>query len=202
MQKKETSTPSHTTIKITTAARNYIAKAADRYKKPMGEFAYQCVFFIHKHRYDPYQMEDIKVAEEFKKFSDRMISFIRNQEQKFISPMHKAVQDMTKQFVGYQRVMEEIMASQAILAPVSDDLPEEGVDFSVDKIKGLEKDLKGKTELLEQIQQSLQKLREVSVVKKREIQLKISREEFERLTSINWKSDGDDDLGRQTRLKD
>ena len=202
MKDNQTSTPSHTTIKIKASARNLIAKAAEKYKKPMGEFVYQCVFFIHKHRYDPYQMEDIKIAEEFKKFSDRMISFIRNQEQKYISPMYTLVQDMAKQFVVYQRVMEEIMASQAILAPVSDDLVEESINPSEDKVKSLEKDLRGKTELLEQVQQSLQRLRGVSVVKKREIHLKISAEEFDELTSINWRSEGDDTLPSQNRPDD
>ena len=192
MEKSKENNPSHTTIKITTSARDYIGKAAKKYHKPMGEFVYQCVFFIHKHRYDPYQMEDIKIAEEFKKFSERMISFIRTQEQKYISPMHTMVQDMVKQFVGYQRVMEEMMASQAILAPLSDDLPENSMETLENQIKSLEQSLKGKTELLEEIQQSLQRLREVSVVKKREVQLKISAEEFQQLTTIDWRSAGED----------
>lgn len=103
----------YTHIKVTEQSRDYIRSAAKRFNKSMGEFVYQCVFFVHKQKYDPYDLEDIKIVQEFIKLKDQIIRFIRTQERDHIVPMHQAVNNMQRQLIANGEIMADIVAQTA-----------------------------------------------------------------------------------------
>ncbi len=76
----------------------------------MGEIAYQCVVFVRKNGFDPYNVNEIIVAEEFKKLKDQFIGFIRKQEADYIKPLADHMIESRQAILSQTAVLQELVA--------------------------------------------------------------------------------------------
>ena len=182
-----------THIKFTKKQRDFIKKAALRGDQPMGEWAYQCVYFIHRHRYDPYMLEDIMLGVEFKKLKDQLIGFIRTQEKDYLTPMMKTVQEMATSQSEFSVVLQHFTADNAVLV---DDTPEDSdrtlseafknqqTDTKQQEIDRLKNILVQKDDMLNKLRQATVKIKNASLARKGQIYLNLTEDEFNKLVSI------------------
>jgi hypothetical protein len=175
-----------TAIKVTKIQRDFIAKSAQKFKKNMGEFAYQCVFYIAKHRYDPYLMEDILIVDEFKKLKNQMISFIRTQEQDYIKPMHGSILDMKREVIIQNGLLQKLIinTSEVDYGKEEKETKLAIVDTSTKEIKRLEEALRLKDDSLRKAMGSLQAIKKAATIGKKEVILGLNSEEFNKLIQI------------------
>ena len=179
-----------THIKVKKNQRDFIQTAAKKFKKPMGEIAYQCVVFVRKNGFDPYNVNEILVAEEFKKLKNQLIGFIRKQEADYIKPLVQHMMDSKAATLNHTAVLQELVAQNATLSGEEDleseEKPAEALKTSESKKDNaseriiLQKDLQ-----LGTLRDKLSQIKAVSTARgKNEVLLKISQEEFEKLVTI------------------
>lgn len=181
-----------TTLKVTKKQRDFIAKAAQRYDKPIGQFAYQCTVFVHKNKYDPFGQTDILVAEEVRKLKEQLVSFIRTQEKNYIVPLQATQRGMVEQMIKFQSLLQEVYLAVAderelIEAPQAvkeSPMPkEEGAGHSK-RIEELEKALQQKDQYLQQMRHSLQSIKDSAIASKFQVKLAMGEDVFVKLVSI------------------
>ena len=172
---------SHTTIRFTKENREYIGKSADKHSKPMGEFAYQCVYFVTENGYNPFLMEQALASEEMKKLKSQLISFIRTQEKEYIKPLAASMTEVKKELINYRGVLQQIQINTAepeglkttAIKPLQDE-----------RHSDLLQALKEKEEALQRAINSLRAINSVSVPGKRDVTVQMTPEEFKKLVDV------------------
>ena len=176
-----------TTIKVTQKHRELIGKAASRHDRPLGEFVHQCVLFVHKHRYNPYDLKDMSIADEFKKLRDSLVGFIRQQEKDHIVPMHNAVNDMTRQLVSTVDIMEGIYSKTA---DFEDDLTTgqanqaSAAEIDNESIKLLRAELDKKNKIINQAIKDMDSLKKAAKRQRGKVLLELAENDFDRIVSL------------------
>lgn len=176
-----------TTIKVTKKQRELIGEAAGKHNKKIGEFVHQCTLFVHTRKYDPYELEDINVIEEFKKLKTQLISFIRKQERDHIVPLHNSVNDMTRQLVSTTDTLEGIYANSSNFV---DDLTGKqqqrppAVDQSGTNIELLRAELDKKNRLINQVLKGMSVLKSAAKPQKGKVLIELSADDFNRIVSL------------------
>ncbi|MEQ8882712.1 MAG: hypothetical protein RLO12_10920 [Fulvivirga sp.] len=191
-----------TTIKVTKSQRDFISKAAKKHTddknkpdpKPMGEYAFQCVKFINKNKYDPYELEDFHTAEELKKLREVVVGFHRTQEKNLIKPMIETVNGMARSQVEFSILLQEFMSMNAVLEddtifeekePVSSGtLSNSDDDKNKAEIQRLKNILAQKDMKLHSQRQALEAIKNASLPKKGQIILNMSEDEFNKVVSL------------------
>jgi hypothetical protein len=180
----------NTTIKFTKNQRELIGKAAEKAGKNMGEYAYQCVFFVDKHRYDPYNLEDIMIVEEFKKLKNQLISFIRKQEQDYITPMINGLIDVKKELIAHKGILQAIQVNTAEVEGIQQKDSIENVKMVTEsslqgsELKRLEDALRQKDEMLKKAYSALQALKKASLEEKNQVIIRLNPVDFNKLVSL------------------
>lgn len=176
-----------TAIKITKSQRELIGEAAAKHNRPLGDFIHQCALFVHTRKYDPYDLEEINVIEEFKKLKTQLISFIRKQERDHIVPLHNSVNTMTRQLVSTTDTLEGLYASRANF---EDDLTGKqqeqppAVDQGGANLKLLREELDKKNRLINQAFKAMSILKNASKSQRGKVLIDLSEDEFKRITSL------------------
>ena len=192
----------NTTIKVTKTQRDFISKAAKKHTdaknkpdpKPMGEYAFQCVKFINKNKYDPYELEDFHTAEELKKLREVVVGFHRTQEKNLITPMIETVNGMARSQVEFSILLQEFMSMNAVL---EDDAVLEEKETTRSATFNGDNDDKNKTEIqrlkniltqkdmkLHSQRQALESIKNASLPRKGQIVLNMSEDEFNKIVSL------------------
>ncbi|MEQ8580053.1 MAG: BfmA/BtgA family mobilization protein [Balneola sp.] len=184
-----------TTIKFTKKQRDYISECAARAEKTMGEFAHQCVVFIGKNKYDPYDVDDFHTAEELKKLRSSIVRFIRTQETKYIIPMVQTVNGMASSQMEFSQLLQNFISQNALLEDDSDQIQggsSEGNALSKDpytekantEISRLKDILSQKDKKLHAQREALDAIKKSSLPKKGQVILNMTEEEFNRVISL------------------
>ncbi|HNP96124.1 MAG TPA: BfmA/BtgA family mobilization protein [Cyclobacteriaceae bacterium] len=170
-----------TNLKFKLSERDFIAKASKRFDKPMGEFAAQCVVFVHTFKYNPYDLDSGHAQEEFKKLKNQLISFIRKQEADHIIPMSKSMTELRKEVLVMQGAMQNLLVNTA--EPEMSETATSPLEPARDtRILDLMKALEEKDRLLSLKTAALAELKRSAVIGKRDVRLQIEPDRFEELT--------------------
>lgn len=174
---------SYASLKVSEKQHEFIKKAAKKADKAIGDFTYQCVLFVSERNYNPYGLEEIHVAEEFKKLKNQLISFIRTQEKDILKPVQESVMDMRKQMVGIQGSLQQIVINTAESPEPVKQTPTPNAIGSP-QTHDLEKALSDKDMKLKRAVEALKKLKQVSIPGKTNVTLQITPEMFAELVAI------------------
>lgn len=175
-----------THIKVTEKQRDFIKEAAKRLKKPMGEFAFQCVQFIHRHRYDPYNYEDVMLGEEFKKFQKQIVSFLRKHEQEVLKPMRDGFNGLCSSQKEFSVIFDRFISENSNNKKTNDEphLKDKHLIQSLQKeVAQLRQIINEKDVTADSYLKALQTLKSASLPKKGKIFINLKEEEFANLVS-------------------
>jgi len=178
-------------IRVTKDQHSLIKKAALKGKKSMGEWAYQCTYFVYKHRYDPYLMEEILINEEFKGLRKDLIGFIRKQEEKILKPVLDQVNGMSRTQIELTHLLQEVLSQNANLVDdLGDSIDTPGAestdaqnDFS-EELARKDRIISDKDKTIQKMREALQTMKNASLERRGQVFLGISMDDFQKLVSL------------------
>lgn len=105
-------------IRFSDQADDRLSKVALKLKRTKRQVVTEMVDYFYRSRKDPSDLSDEMLKKDLSRGIDRIVSFIRTQEEQLLIPVHGMLQDTLKSMVGIKASLKTVDARQTDLVKI------------------------------------------------------------------------------------